>query len=159
MATYERSVRIRAPLETVWEFHSTEAGLVELTPGWAGLEVEATRGPDGEPDPAVLTEGSALELAVQPLGLGPRQRVVSEIDHRERGEGHAVFTDVMHDGPFEHWAHTHRFVADGEATVLTDSVEYELPLGALGRALGPLAVVGFEPMFRYRHRRTKALLE
>jgi len=66
---------------------------------------------------------------------------------------------VMRDGPFEHWAHTHRFVADGEETVLTDSVEYELPLGALGRALGPLAVVGFEPMFRYRHRRTKALLE
>ncbi|MFD1526162.1 cyclase, partial [Halolamina salina] len=38
-------------------------------------------------------------------------------------------------------------------------VVYRLPLGGLGRALGPLGVVGFEPMFRYRHRQTKKLLE
>jgi hypothetical protein len=29
----------------------------------------------------------------------------------------------------------------------------------VGAAVGPLARVGFAPMFRYRHRKTKALLE
>jgi ligand-binding SRPBCC domain-containing protein len=38
-------------------------------------------------------------------------------------------------------------------------VEYALPFGALGDAVGPLARVGLEPMFRYRHRRTRELLE
>jgi hypothetical protein len=38
-------------------------------------------------------------------------------------------------------------------------VEYELPGGALGRAVSPLGWVGFEPMFRGRHKKTKELLE
>jgi ligand-binding SRPBCC domain-containing protein len=159
METYERSVRVAAPLAEVWEFHSTERGLVALTPGWMNLEIEGTRGPDGEPDPEVLETGSVVESSVRPLGVGPRQRWTSEIVARERDGGSAYFRDVMTDGPFREWTHTHSFFADGESTLVRDRVEYELPLGGLGRALGPLAVVGFEPMFRYRHRRTRELLE
>jgi len=158
MDTYERSVRIAAPLSEVWEFHSTEAGLVALTPDWMRLEVEDVRGPDGEPDPELLEAGSRLRCSVRPLGIGPRQRWTSEIVEREESEGAAYFRDVMHDGPFPEWEHTHSFFEDGEGTLLRDRVQYELPLGALGRAVGPAAVVGFEPMFRFRHRRTKELL-
>lgn len=158
MDSYERSARIDAPLAAVWEFHSTESGLVALTPDWMGLRVEETRGPDGEPDPAVLETGATLRLSTQPLGVMPEQSWTSEIVARERTEGSAYFRDVMHDGPFEAWEHTHSFYSDGDSTVLRDHVRYELPLGAVGRVLGPAAVVGFEPMFRYRHRRTRELL-
>jgi ligand-binding SRPBCC domain-containing protein len=65
----------------------------------------------------------------------------------------------MREGPFPHWVHTHSFFADGDETLLRDRVEYRLPGGELGRRLGPVAYVGFEPMFRYRHRRTRDLLE
>lgn len=159
MDTYQRSVRVHAPLDAVWEFHSTESGLIDLTPDWMGLCIEDVRGPDGEPDPSVLEAGSRLQSTVQPFGVGPRQGWTSEITERERSEGAAYFRDVMHDGPFSFWEHTHQFYADGEQTLLRDSIRYELPLGAVGRALGPVAVVGFEPMFRYRHRRTAELLE
>lgn len=159
MQRYERSVRVAAPFEDVWEFHSTEDGLVALTPDWMRLQIEDVRGPDGEPEPDVLDTGAVITSSVRPLGIGPRQTWVSEIIARERAGGSAYFRDVMSDGPFREWTHTHLFYADGDETIIRDRVEYELPFGALGRAAGPLAVVGFEPMFRYRHRRTKELLE
>jgi ligand-binding SRPBCC domain-containing protein len=69
-----------------------------------------------------------------------------------------MFRDEMRDGPFRRWIHTHSFFADGDETLIVDRVEYELPFGPLGRAVAPLARIGFEPMFRYRHRRTRELL-
>jgi len=36
---------------------------------------------------------------------------------------------------------------------------YALPFGGVGEAVSRLARVGFEPMFRFRHRRTRELLE
>ncbi|MFC7021403.1 MULTISPECIES: SRPBCC family protein [Haloarcula] len=160
MDTYERSVRVKAPFETVWEFHSTGQGLVALTPDWMNLRIESETGPDGESDPEVLDAGSTVVSSIRPFGVGPRQRWVSDIVAREDGEDEAMFRDVMREGPFPHWEHTHRFRADGpDATIVEDHVEYELPGGPLGRAVGPLGFLGFEPMFRYRHRETKRLLE
>jgi len=159
MSTYERSVRVGAPLSEVWEFHSTEDGLKALTPDWMRMRVESVRGPDGEANPAVLDAGSTLEASVRPFGVGPRQGWTSEITAREHDGPSAYFRDVMSDGPFAFWEHTHLFFADGDETVITDSVSYELPLGRVGEAVGPLAVVGFEPMFRFRHRETRRRLE
>lgn len=159
MPTYTRSSRVVAPFEDVWSFHSDERGLVALTPGWMNLEIESARGPEGDPDPDVLEAGSVIESSVRPFGVGPRQSWVSEITAREESEGSAYFRDVMTDGPFEEWTHTHTFYADGPTTIVRDHVEYVLPLAGLGDALGPLAAIGFEPMFRYRHRKTRELLE
>lgn len=159
MHTYDRSVRVDAPFETVWEFHSTVAGLEALTPKWMRLDVESVTGPDGDADPAELVAGSTIEASVRPFDFGPRQRWRSVIVARERSTGSGFFRDRMRDGPFSTWEHTHLFYADGEETILRDRIRYELPLGPLDDVFGPLAVVGFEPMFRYRHRRTRSLLE
>jgi ligand-binding SRPBCC domain-containing protein len=159
MAVYQRSTRIRAPLSEVWAFHSRVDGLTALTPAVANLEVEAVRGPDGESDPGILAEGSEIDIAVQPLGVGPRQRFTSRIARRVEDDGSAWFRDDMVDGPLDHWEHTHSFFADGDETVLRDRIEYRLPGGKLGEAVGPLARIGFEPAFRYRHRKSKQLLE
>lgn len=158
MSTYERSVRVAAPLETVWDFHSRIGGLEALTPDWLDLRVESVRGPDGQPDLDVLAEGTEVRLSAAPLGVGPRQRWTSRITERERGDGVARFRDEMVDGPFPEWVHTHSFFADGEGTLVRDRVRYELPLGWLGRRLGPLGRLGLAPMFRFRHRRTRELL-
>ncbi|QSG14737.1 SRPBCC family protein [Halapricum desulfuricans] len=159
MATYKRSVRVEAPFEEVWEFHATGDGLVALTPGWMHLQIEAERGPDGESDPDTLEAGSTVVSTIQPFGVGPRQRWVSEIVARERKDDYAMFRDEMAEGPFPHWVHTHSFYRDGSATLVRDFVEYDLPGGPVGRVGSPLAWVGLEPMFRYRHRKTKELLE
>ena len=159
MAVYERSVLVDAPFEEVWAFHSRVSGLEALTPDWMHLHIEAVRGPDGDPDPDILETGSTIESSVRPFDVGPRQRWISYIATRREGDGEAMFRDEMTRGPFPHWVHTHRFEATPDGTRVHDRVEYRLPGGPLGRLVGPLGVVGFEPMFRYRHRRTKELLE
>ena len=159
MATYHRETRVRAPLEDVLAFHSRIDGLVALTPSFMGLEIDAVRGPDGEPDPDVLEVGSRIEMTMRPFGVGPSQRWVSVITERAERDGAAMFRDVMESGPFPVWNHAHRFFADGVETRIVDRVEYELPGGSIGRVASPLGRIGLEPMFRYRHRRTKELLE
>ncbi|PSQ06260.1 cyclase [Halobacteriales archaeon QS_6_71_20] len=161
MATYRRRARVAAPLEDVWEFHSKISGLEALTPGFMNLRVEGVTGPDGEPDPEVLETGARIEMSMRPFGVAPRQRWVSAIREREADldAGRATFVDTMEDGPFPRWRHTHRFYGSGDGTVVDDEVRYELPGGPLGRAASPLGRVGFEPMFRFRHRETRKLLE
>jgi len=115
--------------------------------------------PAGADPEGILVVGSEIDLSMAPLGAGPRQSWTSRITERETGSGWGRFVDEMVGGPFARWEHTHRFFGDGEETVIEDRVDYRLPLGGLGEAVGPLAVVGFEPMFRYRHRETKRRLE
>jgi len=159
MATYRREVRVDAPLDEVWAFHSRIEGLERLTPDWLHLRVEGVSGPDGEngDGDGVLDVGSEIRLSLRPFGVGPRQQWTSRITRRERGDGTAVFEDVMVGGPFPTWRHTHQFYAvSGDATLVRDRVEYELPV--VGDLLGPLGWLGFEPMFRDRHRRTERIL-
>lgn len=159
MAVYERETRVHAPLEDVWEFHSTTDGLVALTPGWLNLTVESVTGPDGDPNPDVLEAGSAIELSVRPFGVGPRQRTKSLVERRQEDDGAALFQDRMVEGPFAEWVHTHAFYASDGDTIVRDRVEYELPCGPAGKVAARGMIVGLEPMFRHRHRRTRQLLE
>jgi ligand-binding SRPBCC domain-containing protein len=158
MSTYRRRSRIQAPLEDVWAFHSTTDGLEALTPNWMGLTVSSVRGPDGEADPEELVEGCEISMRSKPFGVVPESRWISRITDRREGEGYRMFRDDMLGGPFDLWIHTHEMYGDGNETVLIDTVEYELP-SPLGGRVAPAAVVGFEPMFRYRHRKTKEILE
>ncbi|WP_435179312.1 SRPBCC family protein [Halorussus sp. AFM4] len=160
MPTYQREVRVDVPLDDVWEFHSRIGGLEALTPDWMRLRVERVCGPDGEERDAdaKLEAGSEIDMSMRPFGVGPRQRWTSRIVRSEVDEGTAVFEDVMNDGPFPAWRHSHQFYAvDERTTLVRDRVEYELPI--VGGLLGQLGRLGFEPMFRDRHRRTKRILE
>lgn len=159
MTVYERSIHVDAPFDDVWEFHSRASGLEALTPDWLRLRVEETTGPDGDADPDVLEEGTTIVSSVRPFGVGPRQRWTSVVRDRRENDGRALFRDEMVDGPFARWEHTHRFSREGDGTRVHDRVEYELAGGTVGRVASPVASVGLDPAFRYRHRRTKRLLE
>lgn len=156
MATYERETYVDASLEDVWEFHSRIGGLEALTPVWMGLSIQEVRGPDGERDPDLLEAGSEIDMRLGPLDL-PGNSWTSVITERTSSEERGLFKDEMRGGPFARWTHVHQFRREGEGTRIRDTVHYELPDPA--RATSPLAAVGFEPMFRYRHRKTKELLE
>jgi len=155
MAEFERSVLVDAPLETVWEFHSTVDGLLELTPSWLSPTIVAVRGPDGRPNPAVLEVGTEITIGVRPLGRLPGGTWTARITDRRVGDDHAVFRDEMVAGPFEHWEHTHRFTRVGTRTRIVDAVAYTAPVAAASPLVGPVLTL----FFWYRHRRTRAVLE
>lgn len=165
MSTFEHETHVTAGFAEVWDFHSRISGLTGLTPDWVNMRVEAIRGPEGEPapelmgsDPGTLTTDCEIDVVVQPFGIGPQQAWTSRIVEREERDGAAVFRDEMTAGPFDRWVHSHYFYANNGGTRVRDRIEYRLPGGDLGRLAGPFAVVGFEPMFRYRHRETERRL-
>jgi len=158
MATYDRSTVVAAPFEEVWAFHDSLEGLEALTPDWVGLRIESVEGPDGDRS-IDLDVGTRATISVRPFGVGPRHRVETTIVERERDDESGHFVDTFAGGPFARWRHTHRFEAVEGGTQITDHVEYALRGGPVGRALSPLAVGGFAPAFRDRHRRTAAHLE
>lgn len=159
MPVFEYESHTTAPLDDVWDFHSRVRGLTELTPGWMRLTVEATTGPDGEPDPEILEEGSSVDVSLKPLGVLPRVSWRSVITERGREGDEAYFVDEMSDGPFKKWVHTHSFEAQDDRTLMCDRVEFALPLWMLGRAGSPFFRLNARMMFRQRHKKTRELLE
>lgn len=154
MAVFEHSFVVDATLDRVRELHASGAGLRKLTPSVADLRVEAVRG--GDPD-APLPEGAEIDVSTRGPLPGTRRRWTSAVTRAERDADAALFVDAMRDGPFPRWEHVHRFEAVEGGTRVVDRIEYRLPSPA-GPA-SPLAAVGLEPLFRYRERRTRQLLE
>ena len=64
-----------------------------------------------------------------------------------------LFADVQRSGPFAYWYHRHRFEPTARGTTLmTDEVDYALPLGFLGEwVAGWFVRRKLQRMFDYRH--------
>ncbi|NUQ74265.1 MAG: SRPBCC family protein [Polyangiaceae bacterium] len=148
MPIFEKRTRIEAPPDEVFAFHELPDALERLTPPFESVRVlEKTRG---------IKTGARVVLLTK---IGPiNARWVAEHTAYEQGR---MFKDRQVKGPFAKWEHTHLFEPDGEGgTWLIDRVEYELPLGALGRLFGGgFARRKLERMFEFRHRVTKEACE
>lgn len=72
-----------------------------------------------------------------------------------------MFRDEQRSGPFAKWVHTHRFIpVSDDLCRLSDEVEYEAPMGALGEAFaGGTIRAQLGQMFAYRHALTRMDLE
>jgi ligand-binding SRPBCC domain-containing protein len=75
-------------------------------------------------------------------------------------EKNRLFADEQVQGPFAQWTHRHEFEALGDATRLTDRIEYRLKGGAfVNWALAWAVQLGLDQMFRARHQTTKRYCE
>jgi ligand-binding SRPBCC domain-containing protein len=139
---------IDAPPAAVFAFHESPGALERLTPAWE--KVEVLEGGDS------IRPGSRVVLRTR---LGPFPvRWVAEHTEYDPPRG---FADRQVSGPFASWYHRHLFLDEGEGrTRLRDEVEYQLPLGWLGRILGAgLAASRLSRLFDYRHDMTRRIVE
>jgi ligand-binding SRPBCC domain-containing protein len=148
MPIFEKRTRIAAPPERVFAYHEAPDALERLTPPWENVGIlEKTGG---------LEVGArvVLEMRMGPLKL----RWLAEHTRYEKGR---MFQDTARSGPFKRWVHTHRMDPDGAGgCLLTDHVEYELPLGLLGQLGGGwFTRHKLERMFAYRHEVTRRACE
>ena len=137
---FVRRVRVPVPVETLFAWHERAGAFTRLSPPWDVPRVfEHTGG---------IRNGARITLETH---VGPVRRTW-KIEHRDYIEN-TQFVDVMREGPFAHWVHTHSFSADGpDASVLEDAIEYELPAGAIGEAFGAsMARDTIERVLAYRH--------
>jgi ligand-binding SRPBCC domain-containing protein len=144
MPTFEKRTRIQASAARVFDFHERPGAHQKLTPTWSGQRIV-----QAAPNLAVGAR-AVVEVMIGPV----KQTIVAE---HTAYEPPRMFRDVQVRGPFKKWEHTHLVEPDGEgAAYLVDHVEYELPLGALGRIFGGwYARRTIERLFDYRHDVTK----
>ena len=145
---FQKESLINASAERVFAFHEAPDAFERLQPPWQETEIIQP--------PASLEVGTKVVLRVK---VGPFwQTMIAEHVEYEPGK---MFADRLVKGPFSKWLHRHIVTPKGEnACVLTDDIEYELPLGVLGRVFGAgFARKNLERLFEYRHQVTREACE
>lgn len=140
MAEFRRRVRVPVPVSQLFAWHERPGAFLRLSPPWDRPEVVSHVGG--------IRDGARVELRVHAGPIPTTWR----LEHRDY-IANQQFRDVLLEGPFSSWVHTHSFAADGDqASVLDDHIVYELPLGALGAAVGGgFASDTLARVFAYRH--------
>lgn len=140
MAEFRKRIRVPVPVETLFAWHERPGAFLRLSPPWDRPEVLSHTGG--------IRDGARVELRVHAGPIPTTWR----LEHRDYIPNRQ-FRDVMVDGPFTSWVHTHGFESDGpDASVLDDHIVYDLPLGALGDTVaGGFAQGTLARVFAYRH--------
>jgi uncharacterized protein (TIGR01777 family) len=143
----ERASRLPCSADTAFAWHERPGAFERLTPPWEHAEVVEHSGGIQNGGRVVLRVGAPVAL-----------RWVAR--HRDYQAGRQ-FVDEQVEGPFARWVHLHRFDPDGpSACVITDRIDYSLPLGAVGAAGEPFLVrPRLERMLGYRHELLRGDLE
>ena len=142
--TFTYRSKLPASAEAVYRFHTEPDALERLTPPWEKVQVVSRTGNIEKP-------GSQVTLRVS---VGPFSQ--NWIAEHVAVEPDRMFKDVMRTGPFPKWEHTHKFIPEtDDSSWLEDTVEYEFPLGWLGKIFGRgYTHRRLQRMFEYRHRVT-----
>ncbi len=139
---------IQASAERVWAFHEAPDAFERLQPPWQETEIVQA--------PTSLEVGTRVVLRAK---FGPVwQTIVAEHVEYEAGR---MFADRMVEGPFSAWLHRHIITPQGpDQCLLSDEIEYELPMGVLGRVFGGwFADLNLKRLFAYRHQVTREICE
>lgn len=138
--TFERRTRLPAPVDVVFGWHARPGAFERLSPPWERVDV-------------LSREGDLRDGTVR-LRLRTAAFTTLWTARHEGYEENVRFRDVQVAGPFRRWVHTHSFEPETDETSwLTDTVEYELPYGPLGRLVGGgLVRRRLARLFAHRHR-------
>ena len=145
---YIKESTILASAERVFAFHEMPDAFERLQPPWQETEILQP--------PTSLEVGTRVILRTK---VGPLWQTI-EAEHVLYEPG-KMFADRMVKGPFAKWLHKHIVTPVGQdQCLLTDDIEYELPLGLLGRVFGGwYARRDLERLFTFRHEVTKEFCE
>jgi len=152
------------PNDAVFAFFANPENLPALMPPWQKARIEHATivpPPHSSGNTPMAGAGSRITLSFRPLpALSFRLRWQAEITEFDP---HSHFTDRQVRGPFAFWTHIHRIRGVDRAginiTVIIDQVEYEPPMGPLGRMVNALFIrKQLERTFAYRQKRIAELM-
>jgi hypothetical protein len=139
---------IRATPERVFEFHEQPDVLSLLIPPWENAQVIQA---------AKISEVGTRAI-VETKVLGPF--TVRWIALHTIYDPPRLFEDLQLKGPFRSWRHRHVIEPHPDGAILRDEIDYQPPLGFLGRALAPLLIQKrLQKLFNYRHEVTRRWCE
>ncbi len=137
---FVKESRIDAPPPVVFQWHEQPGAITRLTPPWERVKVL-------EPGGSLLP-GTRVVLLSR-IGPIPLKWVAVHTEY----DPPRLFADRQESGPFASWYHRHLFLPAGSGgTLMRDEVDFEPPLGSLGRLLGKGVIEAkLQRMFDYRH--------
>lgn len=140
---FEKRSHINCTPEQLFRWHMNPGAFERLCPPWEPVSIVSR-------DPGGIGEGSRVTLSV-PMGPIRKHWVAEHHDIIENRQ----FRDEQLTGPFAEWKHTHRFEPSETGCELIDSIQYRVPMGAIGNLFGGAMVRHkLAQMFDYRHRVT-----
>lgn len=118
-----REQQLHCDIDTAWSFFSSPNNLSKITPKDMGFTVLSK---DIQPE---IFEGMLIDYTVSPiLGIPLKwQTKITQVDKNKS------FTDFQEKGPYKYWNHFHEFIPNSEGVLMKDTVDYELPMGFLGK--------------------------
>jgi ligand-binding SRPBCC domain-containing protein len=175
--TLNTSQWIPFPVELVFAFFANPGNLPHLMPKWQQARVESSRliAPPPRPlapDPALRFQSPAAGIGSEmAISFRPIPRIAFRIGWLARITEFAWnshFCDEQLKGPFASWNHCHRIASESRhdedgalihGTLISDEVEYALPLGPLGALTDSIFVRRqMEAAFAYRQQRLAEIL-
>jgi ligand-binding SRPBCC domain-containing protein len=141
-----RELIVHQPIAVVFKFFSRPENLEAITPPWLRFRIVTP--------PSEMRAGTLIAYRLRVHGIPLRW-----LTKIERWAPPSEFVDVQVKGPYKFWRHVHRFSQIDGATRISDTVDYSLPFGALGRQIHRLQVAGdLSKIFDYREQRVRSLL-
>lgn len=138
---------IPRPRSEVFQFFSQASNLEKLTPAFLKFQILT-------PEPIEMKPGTLIDYRLRLYGLPVRWRT-----RIERFEPEKSFVDKQLWGPYRYWQHLHEFKDVPGGTEMSDCVQYELPLGFLGRVARALFVRrSLKRIFDFRTKAVKEIL-
>ena len=139
---------IRTSPRRVFEFHEQPNVLTLLTPPSESARVIKS---------AKISEVGSQAI-VETKILGPiKTKWIAE--HTVYNPPY-LFEDIQVKGPFRSWRHRHIVEPVSDGAILRDEIEYEPPLGFLGRLVAPFLIQKrLQKLFDYRHEVTRQWCE
>ena len=144
MSIFEKKSTMPVGADELYRWHARPGAFERLVPPWDPVDLVSHEGG--------IEDGARRVMKIHP---GPLS-LTWEALHRDHIEGRQ-FVDEQLRGPFSSWVHTHRFEPreDSDTSILSEHIEYSLPLGPLGNAVGGASTRKMlEQLFDFRHRRT-----
>jgi ligand-binding SRPBCC domain-containing protein len=140
-------IKAPVPIEQAFSVFESPYNLAKITPAWLHFRI-TTAGR------VVLRQGAEIEYEIRWLGIPVHWKTIFT-----RYEPPLVFEDEQAGGPYSFWRHRHSFQAVDGGTIISDYVEYGLPLGILGRVAHTLTVEQkLRGIFEYRGKHLAPLL-
>lgn len=135
----QREQLLPRPIDEVYAYFADVRNLETITPPWLGFKILS-------PLPIAMGAGTRISYRIRWHGVPIRW--LTEI---RSWQPPCRFEDVQLQGPYRLWHHVHAFRAVDGGTMMTDQVDYELPLGFLGRCMHRCLVkADLKAIFDYR---------
>jgi len=147
MATKTYEIRVDAPIDRVWKFHTDEHAAKMLAPPDRQVTV-LTKLP-------IVREGAVQEATFRQFGMRFHFNVQASRVDKPNG---FVLTAIR--SPFRKWVHRHEFIPDEDGTIIRETIEYSVKGGPIGLLANKLFVdEEIDQIFKYRHITTRAFVE